>query len=743
MRAQEPPPAVPAPAEAPAPAPEPPDEPKRTYGVHPTTAAITVDGVLDEAPWQAAATFTLDYETFPAENAPPPVETEMWITYDDRNLYVAIRAQDPEPEKIYARVRDRDNAYRDDFAGVVLDTFNDERRAFEFFVNPLGVQLDLFQNDATGGEDESWDALWASAGRVTGGGYEAEMAIPFSSLRFPRASGPQTWGIDALRIWPRDTRRRFGLNKLPRGSNCYLCHESKLVGFEGITPGRNIEVDPTLTARGTESRDGGAGDFERETKVDPGITGRWGVTPAITLNATINPDFSQVEADAAQLDVNTQFALFFPEKRPFFLEGADLFDTRIQAIYTRNIADPAWGVKVTGKEGGNAFGLISARDTITNLLIPGSQGSRLTSLDQRNTSSILRYRRDLRGSSAIGGLFTSREGGDYRNRVIGIDTLQRFGEGTAVRIEVLGSQTRYPLSLARAFDQPTDDLEGFAVRAVYQQQNRNWTGYFMYNEVSEEFRADLGFIPQVDYRKVYAFHERYRYADDGKRWWSRITYGAETTFNYDHEDNPLQRQVAPYLYISGKKQSELGFYLGLGPSYYRGKVIDRNFLNFNGSLQLNSWVYLSLSGRVGQEIDLANVRQGRILRLIPNVRLEPGRHLKLDLTHFYETLEAGGGRLYRDDLTELRSTYQINVRTFVRLITQYESFQATRERYTFPVDRETNTLFNQLLFSYKLNPQTVLFLGYSDNYFGAGQESVRLDQTDRTVFFKVGYAFVW
>ena len=353
---------------------------KRTFHLHPVQDVIRIDGVLDEPVWQKPATFTLDYETNPGDNTPPPVKTEMWITHSDSHLYVAARAYDPNPKQIRARLTDRDRAFQDDFLGVVLDTFNDERRAFEFFVNPFGVQMDLSQSDVTGNEDDSWDAIWDSSGRLTSNGYEVEIAIPFSSLRFPEANGPQTWGIDALRIYPRDQRYRFGLNKLPRGSNCYLCNESKMLGFDGIKPGRNMEFDPTFTAQRLDERNDSNDSFDSDGKADPGLTMRWGITPGITLNGAINPDFSQVEADAAQLDVNTAFALFYPEKRPFFLEGADLFDTKIQAIYSRNIADPLWGTKLSGKGGKSAFGMIVAQDDVTNFLFPGNQFSNLVRL---------------------------------------------------------------------------------------------------------------------------------------------------------------------------------------------------------------------------------------------------------------------------------------------------------------------------------------------------------------------------
>ena len=711
---------------------------KRTYAVHAVDSEIRIDGELNEAVWKKSPTFTLDYETRPGDNTPAAVKTEMWVTYNHSHVYVGVRAHDPDPSKIRARLTDRDNAFQDDFVGVVLDTFNDERRAFEFFVNPLGVQMDLFQSDVTGTEDQSWDAIWDSAGRLTSTGYEVEMAIPFTSLRFPRNSGPQTWGIDALRIYPRDQRYRIGLNALPRGSTCYLCNESKLVGFQGIKPGLNMELDPTLTAQRLEVRNDN-GSFESDSKADPGLTARWGITPGITLNATVNPDFSQVEADAAQLEVNKAFALFYPEKRLFFLEGADFFDTKIQAIYSRNIADPNWGVKLTGKQGRSAFGMIVTQDDLTNFVFPGNQFSSLGSVDDENTSSILRYRYDLGSGSTIGGLATSREGTGYHNRVAGVDSLLRWGQ-EAFRIEILGSQTEYPESFQETFDQPAGSLTGTSMRAVYQHIERSWMGYALYIGASDDFRADLGFIPQVGYHKGYALGERYWYSDENKHWWRQLTFGLETTWTYDRSREPLQQQIAPYFLIQGSREYFSNTYFGVGPSYYLGKRFDRTFLNHYWEMRPTGSLYLSFEGRIGQEIDYDNVRQGNILRLIPGIRVDAGRHLRLQLNHNFEQLDVQDERLYQANITEVRATYQINARTFVRAITQYFDVSRNTDLYTFEISERDRDLFNQFLFSYKINPQVVLFLGYSDNYQNTLVKN--LSQANRTLFFKVGYAFV-
>ena len=419
------------------------------YRVERATSPITIDGVLDEAAWQDAAVVDVKYETRPKENLPPDVKTETLLTYDGNHLYVGFRAHDPEPSAIRAHLLDRDRAFSDDFVGIVLDTFNDERRAFEFFVNPLGVQMDMFQDDVGGTEDDTWDAIWLSAGKINATGYAVEIAIPWSSLRFPRAEGEQTWGFDALRFYPRSQRARISSHPLDRNISCYLCQASKMTGFSGVTPGKNIEVAPTATAARTDRRsDFPDGAYEEgDVESDLGLTVKWGITPNLTLNAAVNPDFSQVEADSAQLDVNNQFALFFPEKRPFFLEGADFFDTPFDAVFTRNVADPAWGVKLTGKEGKNGLGVFASRDDRTNLLIPGSNGSAATSLDFETSDAVLRYRRDFGSSSALGVLYTGREGDGYQNHLAGIDGRYLFRGTSSFRGQFLRSRTEYPGSV--------------------------------------------------------------------------------------------------------------------------------------------------------------------------------------------------------------------------------------------------------------------------------------------------------
>ncbi len=321
-----------------------------------------MDGRIDEVAWQSALVLHLDRELQPKTNAQAPVATTVYLAYDDNSLYAAFRAEDPDPKQIRARLTDRDAATDDDFVGLGLDTFNDERRGFLFFVNPLGVQMDRTRTEiGATQEDDAWDAIWSSAGRIDGQGYTVEIAIPFTSLRFQRSAGDQTWAscptaairaASAMSWWrSRPIRTTSASSASPQDDRLRRGH-----------PGAQPELDPTVTALRTEARERRGGPRGAGVHGGPRPHGALGITPNLVLSGTINPDFSQVEADVAQLDINTQFALFYPEKRPFFLEGDDFFDTLFDAVHTRIVADPS-GFEAHRQGGRTASGCSWPRTT--------------------------------------------------------------------------------------------------------------------------------------------------------------------------------------------------------------------------------------------------------------------------------------------------------------------------------------------------------------------------------------------
>jgi hypothetical protein len=560
-------------------------------------APIAVDGVLDDPGWRDALVLELGYEVTPGENIPPLVRTEVLLCFDEDRLYVAFRAHDPEPGAIRARYSDRDRIFDDDWVAVVLDTFDDARRSFDFFVNPLGIQGDSIET--TGGSSVTeWDAIWDSAGRIGDDGYVVEMAIPFSSLRFQPTTSDQTWRFDAVRSYPRGVDHRLAVFPRDRSDNCYLCQADRIRGFAGASPGHAVELDPTLTALRSEVRepfpDGGF--VERDSSVDLGLTARWGVTPNLNLSAVVNPDFSQVEADAAQLDINTQFSLFYPEKRPFFLEGVDYFTTRSFEYYAHYIG------------------------------------------------------------------------------------------------------------------------------------------------VSPGFRADLGFIPRAGYH-FYDSGVLFTWQHDDSHHWYNLL---KVWFGYEYEDDWDGRMLrtAPGTFVEyhGPLQSSAFAILYGGRRTYRGVEYDNRSIDSRFEIQPVGDLRLSLRVQAGDAIDFEFARPGDRIRLTPSLQLYAGRHLSLELDHIYERFDLEEGRLYTADLSELRTIYQFNRRAFMRLILQYADNAFEEERYPRSVEPESRELLSQLLFTYKVNPWTAVYLGYSDT--SIGDNGTSLTQLDRTAFLKIGYAWV-
>ena len=629
-----------------------------------------------------------------------------------------------------------------DFVGLIIDTFNDERRGYELFVNPLGVQMDLSLNELTQPEeDTAWDAIWDAAGRIDAEGYVVEMAVPFSSLRFQRTDGEQTWGIGPFRSHKRSLRSQIASTFMAPDNDCFVCQAPKVTGFEGVKPGRNLEIDPTATGQRTDRRiPFPEGDFQNgDEKGELGLTARWGITPNLTLSGAINPDFSQIEAGAVELDVNTQFALFFPEKRPFFLEGSDFFQTPFSAVYTRTVAEPTWGAKLSGKEGKNAVGFFVAQDDRTNLLLPGDQFSRTASLPHlRTTDAAARYRRDLGASSTIGLITTHREGGDYFNTVAGVDGRWQPKPSEIFNLQALGSRTEYPDGLAATYNLPLGRLEGSALLANYAHNSRNWSWNAGWEKVDDAFRADLGFVPKVGYELTNAGIERTWWADR-KTWYTSVSFGGARSQTDAESGTVLERTTEAYVRLRGPWQSTYLIDQGWRHRFWNGVTFRERFTYVSADLRPSGSLGLSVSATVGDTIDFDHTRPGDLLRLRPAVSYNFGRHLQASLDHDLQRVKVDGGELLELNVTQLKTVYQFNIRTFLRAIVQYTDLTFDPVLFTAaPVPAEDRHLFSQLLFSYKINPTTVLFLGYSDNQYGGEDADGRildLTRTDRTLFF--------
>jgi hypothetical protein len=717
--------------------------------------AITLDGDLGDPGWQGATPITQWYETNVGDNAEPQVKNLAYLTYDDKFFYAGFQFGDPNPKGVRAPIGDHDNisGNSDDYAGIIVDSRNDGKTAQMFLSNPAGVQYDAQTSDATG-EDSSPDFFWEAVGKVTDTGWNLEIRVPFSSLRYSTEAQP-TWGILLYRNYPRDRRYQFFSARLPRDVNCFICNSSKMTGLANLPRGSHLVLAPYVTASQASVPEAGLGSpltrFSKKTsKGDGGADIKWAPSSAVVLDGTINPDFSQVESDAAQIVANERFALFFQEKRPFFLEGVDLLSTPMTAVYTRTITAPNFGGRVTGKVGSSAYTALGAQDDGGGLVIvPGPLGSDFAAQDFRSDVGVFRIRRDV-GRSFVSLLATGRkiEESDAHNFVIGPDFQWRPRGADSFTGQALWSRKKTPdrTDLASEWDGRT--LSDHAAQLSWSHGTPKVDWYLQGQDFGEDFRDDNGFIPQVGYREIYGeagytirpkkgFLSRLRlftanYHDartDGTQLNQRLSVGAgmdgrwSSFFRVElNRDNALVTDVG-----------------GEGHWLRRFRPHITAQMSPNRVLQL-----LAVEAFVGDEIDFANAREGSGATILSTLGLRPNSHLELrgNSSVRWLNVESGGdvGRLFIAQVQRLRATYSFSARSFLRLIGQYDETKRDPTRYTFGVDQKTAVFSTSALFAYKLNWQTVLYAGYGDQRTFTPLTS-ELESSSRQWFTKVSYAY--
>lgn len=712
--------------------------------LEPTNAPIQIDGDLSDAAWQSARKYEVWYETNPGDNVEPRVKTVGYVTYDSKFLYFGIESSDPAPNAISAPYADHDqiSGNTDDYVGVLLDTRNDGKTGYLFLLTARGVQYDAVTDDAGSGEDNSPDFFWDSAAKIHSAGWTAEARIPFSSLRYD-GSSPSQWGLMLYRNYPRDRRYQMFTNKLPREVNCFVCSWGKVTGLHDLPTGDHMVLAPYVTANQLgEPRDGLGSDFvNHQVGTDAGLDLKWSPTADMAVDATINPDFSQIESDVAVISTNERFAIFIPEKRPFFLEGIELFSTPIQAVYTRTLTSPRWGARTTGKTGRYAYTLLVAQDRGGgSVILPSAFGSDFAEQDFSSIAAIARVRRDFGQRSFVSFLSTIRESeGGAHNRVLGPDFQWRIGDNDTITGQYLYSSTETPERPDLADEWTGQKFSGHGAKLWYSHSNAKHDFYVQGSDYSKEFRADNGFVPQVGWRGGYM--------EGGKTWrptgfFSRVRLFSENEYQETQDGGGLlYRYNAIGFGADGKRRSFTRLWLSKEAVANSGEVFDRHRFNYQLQFAVNRFLsYVSTNGWIGEEVDFENNRLGRGANLSASLQLRPSEHLALSVTSSMRWLNIEGDRLFTSQVERLRATYTFNARMFLRAIVQNTRTNRDRNLYGSDTDQHSGDLSSQALFAYKLNWQTVFYVGYSDLQEVTNEEGDFLP-SNRQFFAKVSYAF--
>ncbi|UCC71484.1 MAG: carbohydrate binding family 9 domain-containing protein [Gemmatimonadota bacterium] len=705
---------------------------------------IDLDGELDDQGWVGAARATNFAVHYPDEGAEPPVESEVWITYDDDNFYLAFIAYD-EPGDIRASLRDRDEMWNDDYFGILLDTYGDASWAYFLFANPLGVQGDS-RWSANAGEEASFDIIFHSEGKITDAGYQIEMAIPFKSLRFPDRD-MQTWRATFWRTWPRDSRAQHTWAHIDRDDPCFVCQFGTLTGIEGVKPGGALELMPAVIASQAgqlEDPDDPSSGFNNE---DPegelSLFVRYPFSSGLTTEAALNPDFSQVESDVAQIDVNTTFALFFPERRPFFQEGVELFRSYYDVLYTRQINDPLLTGKLVGRMGRTTLAYLGALDEHSPVLLPFEERS-FVGMAGRSVSNIGRFQQTLGRDSYLGALLTDRRlaGGSGSGTTGGIDGRIRFLDNYSIEYQALASYTREPDDTT--LTEGINDLEfgdgytgafdgesywGHAYYVSLERDARTWFFDFDFWNSSPAFRADLGFENRNDYHRFTMIQGLQFFPD------SRIIdrlqplFFAQRIWNWDWlvKDDV----IAVNFNVTWKGDTHSVIEYSRSRERFRGLMFDDQdnwvlVVQSGFSEILRPGIVVTHGERIARSTDPpapgvgTNLEAWFDLKPLTQWVIQPS--LQYSELHDPDT----GEEFFSGYILRLRTIFQFTREFFVRLVVQYDDF-----------DR---ALSIEPLVTYRLNAFSMFYIGSTHAYLDYDDPS-GFTQTERQFFAKFQYLF--
>jgi hypothetical protein len=782
-----------------------PPEKARPQPVPKIAMGITIDGRADEEAWKTATVFKDFYQTYPGDNIAASKPTEVLMMYDEKNLYVAFKCWD-EKDKIRATVAKRDGVFGEDNVRIWLDTYNDQRRAYVLGFNPLGIQQDGIFIEGQGA-DFSVDIVMESKGVIEDLGWSVEVKIPFKSLRYSAGKG-KMWGFNAARNIDRFNDEFDQWLPDDRNVSGFLIKHGKITGLDEIKYERTLEIVPSITVSQTgervEAREIAAGRFvNHPIKQDIGVTLKYTLSPNITIDAAVNPDFAEIEADAPVVTANQRFPIFFEEKRPFFLEGKEIFDTPLRPFYSRTIADPDFAAKLTGKIDKTSFGFLAASDknprgfteddrTRNRLCLqnqlnnPNIECPINEFLDKNALFSVLRLKRDFGKNNNVGFLGTARVFPKNRNFAGGFDGTFKLDDSTVMTFQALATHSR-----KNFYDPNTDNVNyrtgngfGYSWSLDYTKDTHGW-----FAEVfgrTKDYRTDAGFTRRTNTNQAF-FANRFSTKSNAKARFIRFDWNQFVRYTFDWNGRTqyalagmnlnIQMQGNVFMNIEGGDQFEklyeeefgakrnpttglVGRFFGEPTRSAQQPYISFN-INKTFNKRFNMYAFVgSIFGAFDFDFGagdrfprrspayIAWVRGGQVG---PEPRLDPGKGYQFDAQVGFQykptdplriSLDYTKSQLTRNDNGEV--AFDTNIIT-LRSTYQFSRFTYIRARWDY--DSLSSNVSGQLLFGWNPNPGTAFYAGYNDNfnYNGfnqfTGQYESGFERNSRTFFIRASYLF--
>ena len=649
----------------------------------------------------------------PSDGQAASQRTEVYLGYDDQNLYAVFVCFDTNPDRIRARLNPRGDTGGDDWIVIVLDTFHDERNAYMFGTSPLGVEWDALWTEGQG-PDAAYDTIFDSRAGLTDEGYVVWLAMPFKSLRFP-ADSAQTWGMQFGRSIPRLNEESFWPSYSTRIEG-RLNQAATVEGLEDVSPGRNIQLLPFAgfrSFRAIDRRDPMRPVFHADrASTDVGLDAKFVFRDSLVTDIAINPDFSQVESDEPQVTANERFEVFFPEKRPFFLENANYFQTPINLVFTRRIADPQFGARLTGKAGPYSIGALVTDDE--------SPGKRVPDRDPRSGRrarfSIVRLNRDILDQSSVGAIFTERSFDSTYNRVGGVDARFKLNENWVTQMQAVTSTTEFADGSRRS---------GPAYEALLNRSGRQFNLSLAFSDRSAGFITQTGFNPRGDIRTVTG-NAGYAFRPEG-RYFIAMTPDVTVQHTMARDGTRLEQAVSPRVTweFAGQTFMNVAYLperIRLRPSE-APVTVDRDFSRNVVSIAFETAaiaaIQFSVQHQRGGAINFSPVsgREASMERWATtdvSLILRPGRRLSIANRYLFSRLghRRTDATIFNDHIIRSRWNWQFTPELSVRVILQYEALLTNPELTSQETRRNFNTDF---LFAYQLNAWTAFYAGYNNN----------------------------
>ena len=698
---------------------------------------IKIDGIMTPNEWNGAKIFDLKYEVDPGDNTNAPFKTTAFVLYSETKLYIAFDAKISDITLLRASIKERDTAWGDDWVSIAVDTYDDNRNLIIVGANAYGSQIDFKLASGDDNGDPGFDLNYDSSGSINKEGYIVEMAIPFSEFQYKKKD-ILNWKIGFYREAWLKSKIGISSSKFDKGDNCLSCQFKTYIELKGINPKKRLDFLPFISGNYIGNSDGEKLKYDKPS-IKVGLNTRYDLSSSTSLDVTINPDFSQVESDVTKIDVNSQFAINYQEKRPFFNEGKDILSSLGELVYSRSINNPIFASKLVNQGEKSRIYFLTSYDMDTPYLVPGEDRSYIGK-GEESFGNILRYQRIYPNGSNIGLLTTNRfyKGGGMGNLIAG-DANIRLNKNYRINFDFAHSMTEEPnndwlstddVVSGKSISLNGEKFSGNKIGIGFNRSTKNWRSELLLDQYSPLFRTNMGFVTNNNYKQISFDHT---YVNDRDKKVTMYFAKIKSKFKYSYSGKLKQINLMPLYSMRFKNGFQLTYGYAIIPfEEYKGIEFNNYGLNFI-NLRYSPSEKINISSRVVIGSDIAyNIDDpvvGNRSSMAFEFDYQPSDKFNIGLMLSSESMKykVTNEEIYNGYILRTDSNYQFNRDLSLKLVLEYNDF--------------SNHLFIQTLLKWNPNPSTIFYLGGNTDMKNNINSNANWVSNSAQLFFKLQYLF--